>query len=106
MQLNLLTCNGEEGEGFDLIIRINVSNFAFLQTMPKLPPPRQVRPRLDHQPYGAALQSPSLCPSPDDARVGWVAQVRGVGHGGDFADKEFQSWLGSMDGDIQREIPK
>jgi hypothetical protein len=26
--------------------------------------------------------------------------------GGEFADKEFQNWLGCLDGDIQREIPK
>lgn len=85
--LNLLTCSNGTGtpasfacmdgpEGFDMILRINVQNFAFIKSLlPKLAPPRA--PKGLH-----------------------------VAPGSDFADKEFQSWLGSLPPDIQDKIPK
>lgn len=75
IQLNLLTFNGSsDGEGFDLMLKVNVAKFSFLQDMSApLPPPRHTR--------GA----PAL-------------------H--DFADKEFQSWLGSLDPKIRRDSEK
>ncbi len=86
--LNLLTCsNGTDTpvsfactdgpEGFDMVLRINVRAFAFIQSLPRLPAPRGTK--------GLGVH---------------------VAPGGDFADMEFQSWLGSLPPDIQDKVPK
>jgi hypothetical protein len=85
--LNLLTCSNGTGtpasfacldgpEGFDMILRINVRAFAFIQSLPRLPPPRAAK------------------------------GLHGAGAPGEFAEKEFQSWLGSLPPDIQDKVPK